>query len=78
MNDRVDGFVAQQPPDKFLIAAVADHERHAGRNRPVVAGRQIVEHDHALAGVDEFEHHVAADIACSAGDQHCHVFELSS
>ena len=37
------------------------------------AGRQIVEHDHALAGIDELVDHVAADIAGAAGDQDCHV-----
>ena len=73
MNDRVDSFVAQKPPHKFLIAAVADHERYARRNRPVVAGGKVVEHDDVLAGLGEFEHHVTADIARSAGDQHCHV-----
>jgi hypothetical protein len=66
VNDRVDGFIAQQPADKLLIAAVADNERHARRDRPVMAGRQIVEDDHTLAGVGKLEHHVAANIARSA------------
>ena len=37
------------------------------------AGREIVEHHHALAGIDERMHHVAADIAGAAGDQDRHV-----
>ena len=41
------------------------------------AGRQIVEHDHALAGVDQRVHHVAADIAGAAGDQDRHGKSLS-
>ena len=41
-------------------------------DRPVEAGRQIVEHDDALAGVDQRVDHVAADIAGAAGDQDRH------
>ena len=40
------------------------------------AGRQVVEHDHALAGVDKFVHHVAADITGAAGHQDCHALLL--
>jgi hypothetical protein len=76
MNDGVDGFIAQKPADKLLIAAFADDERHVRGDRPVVAGGQIVEHDHALAGLEKLEHHMAADIAGAAGDQDCHGFGL--
>ena len=73
MDDRVDAVLSRMTPaDELLVAAVADNKRHAGRDRPVVAGGKIVEHDHALAGIDEFKHHVAADIAGSAGDQDRH------
>ena len=33
---------------------------------------EIVEHEHALAGVDQRVHHVTADIAGAAGDQNRH------
>ena len=59
--------------DQRLVAGLADDERHALGDRPVEAGRQIVEHDHALAGIGELVDHVAADIAGAAGDQDCHV-----
>ena len=36
-------------------------------NRPFEAGRQIVEHDHPFAGLEEGVHHMAADIAGAAG-----------
>ena len=55
-----------------LIADVADHELGARRHRPVEAGGEIVEHDHALAGVDQRVDHVAADVAGAAGDQDRH------
>ena len=38
-----------------------------------MAGGQIVEHDHALAGIGKLHQHHAADIARSAGDQDRHV-----
>ncbi len=58
--------------DQRLIAGLADDERHAFGHRPVEAGREVVEHDHALAGIDQRVHHVAADIAGAAGDQDRH------
>ena len=42
------------------------------RHQEAKAGRQIVEHDHRLAGVDQLVHHVAADIAGPARDQDRH------
>ena len=55
-----------------LVAGLADHERHPLRHRPIESGREIVEHDHALAGIDQRVDHVASDIAGAAGDQDRH------
>jgi hypothetical protein len=55
-----------------MIAGFADGERHALRQRPVEAGREIVEHDHTFARVDERVHHMASDIAGAAGNQDRH------
>ena len=38
------------------------------------AGREVVEHDDTLAGIDQCVHGMASDIACAAGDQHGHGF----
>ena len=51
--------------DQRLIADIADDERHAARDCGAEAGRQIVEHDHALAGIGQEMHHMTADIAGS-------------
>ena len=59
--------------DQILIADVADDERGTRRDRPAEAGRQVVEDDDLLAGVEQLEHHVAADVAGSAGDQDAHM-----
>ena len=52
VDDRVDAVLADQLRDQRLIAGLADDERHAVGNRPAMSGREIVEHDDALAGVD--------------------------
>jgi hypothetical protein len=45
---------------------------HLARHQEAKSGRQIVEHDHRLAGIDQLMHHVAADIAGPARDQDRH------
>src|SRR6202040_1683463 len=73
MDDGVDAMLADQPRHQRLIAGLADDQRPPLGDRPVEARRQIVEHDHALAGIGELVDHVAADIAGAARDQDCHV-----
>ncbi len=73
MDDGIDAVFADEARDQRLVAGLADDERHAFGDGPVEARRQIVEHDHALAGIDELIDHVAADIAGAACDQDCHV-----
>ena len=58
--------------DQRLVAGLADDQRHALGDRPVEAGREIVEHDDALARRDQRIDHVAADVAGAAGDQDRH------
>ena len=67
----LDGLGHQRP-----VAGRAGDKGHRARDQESEAGRQIVEHDHALAGVDKFVHHVAADIAGAAGHQDCHALLL--
>ena len=62
--------------DARLVPGVADHERRARCHRPIEAGREIIEHHHPLAGVDECMNHVAADIAGAARDQDRHAIGL--
>ncbi len=72
MDDGVDPVLRDRLRDQRLIADIADDKWHARRHRPVEAGREIVEHDHTLAGVEQRVDHVAADIAGAAGDQDRH------
>ena len=73
MGDRVDPVLLDQPGDEIGVAGVADDEPRGVGHRPVEAGRQIVEHDDALARVQEAQRHMAADIAGPAGHQNTHV-----
>ena len=59
--------------DQRLIAGLAEDQRHALGDRPVEAGREVVEHDDLLARRDQRIDHVAADVAGAAGDQDRHV-----
>ncbi len=72
MDDGGDAVLVDGLAHQRAVAGRAGDERHRARNEEAEAGRQIVEHDHALAGVDECVHHMAADIAGAAGHQDRH------
>ena len=72
MDDGVDPMLGDQRRHTRLVSGFPDHERRALRHRPIEAGGEIVEHHHALAGIDQRVNHVAADIAGAAGDQDRH------
>ena len=57
---------------QIAVAGAAGNERDLAGDQEAETGRQIVEHDHRLAGIDELMHHVAADIAGPARDQNRH------
>ena len=63
--------------DQRLVAEIALRRSVTlGGNRVAKPGREIVEHHDRLAGVEQRQHHVAADIAGAAGDQNRHVAPL--
>ena len=76
MDDRLDPVILDQRGDERLIADVADDRQHWLRQGRGEAGGQVVEHDDALAGIDQRMHGVAADISCAARDQHGHALPL--
>jgi hypothetical protein len=63
MRDRLDAVLADDAADEVLVAHVADDELRLGRQGPVESGRQVVEDDDLLAGVEESQNHVAADVS---------------
>ena len=72
MGDRVDRMLLDQARDQLRVAGVADDELGSFGDAPGEAGREIVENDDGLAGVEKAESHVAADIAGAAGHQNAH------
>src|SRR5262249_36293956 len=74
MDDGIDLVVRDQRGNQRLVARLADDQRRPLRPRPIEAGRELVEHDHALARIDEGMNHVATDIAAAAGDEDGHAY----
>ena len=73
MDDGIDVVLGDDRADQFLVADIADKQQRVGRQRGTEAGRQVVQHDHWLAGVGQRVNHVAADIPGAAGDQNGHL-----
>ena len=72
MHDGVDAVLAHDGAREILVAHVADDERRLRRHGPPEPRGQIVENHDLFAGLDEFENHVAADIAGAARNQDSH------
>ena len=72
MNHRIDLVLEQQAAHQIVVANVAFDEFGLGGDRPAKPGRQIVENEDVLPGIEEFQHHMAADIAGAARDQYAH------
>ena len=72
MNDGGDAILLDRPGDQFAVAGRTIDERHRGREQIAESGRQIVEHDDGIAGVDQLMYHVAADVTGAARDQNRH------
>jgi hypothetical protein len=69
----IDAEFANNAIDESLITSFADNKRHACSHSPLASGGKVIENHDALASIDQLMHHVAADIASSAGDQDRHV-----
>ncbi len=76
LRREVDDGLHAAPGDQLaherLVAEVADHELDVFRQRPAEARGQVVEYHDRLAAIDEFPHHVAADVARAARHQNRH------
>jgi hypothetical protein len=68
MHDGVHAMFRQQCIHQLAVTHVSHHQRRAVHGL-AEAGRQVVEHHHALAARDQLQHGVAADIAGAARDQ---------
>ena len=70
-------MLAKKLGNQRLVAGVADDERRTFRYRPVVTGGKVIEYDDGFSGIEQLEHHVAADKASSAGNEDRHGFKLA-
>ena len=69
MHDRLHVMPFERLADQRIVIDRSFDEIGAGIDRPAKAGREIVEHHHRIAGIEQREHGVAADIAGAAGHE---------
>ena len=69
MNDRLDRVFVHDPADEVGVADIALEERHLGRHDRTRAGGEVVDHQRPLAGAEQGQRHVAADVAGAAGHE---------
>ena len=62
----------EQTPHEVMIADIALDELRFGRHCPAKPRRQIVDNENVLAGIEQLKHHMAADEASAARDEHTH------
>ena len=73
MDDGLDATPLDDAPDQGLIADIAFDELGLFGHRPGKAGGEIVENDGPLAGIQQLERHMAADISRPAGHKNAHL-----
>ena len=78
MDDGVDGIAQQEPAHKVMVADIALDELRLVGHGPAEPGRQIVENENVLAGVEKLKRHVAADKARPTRDQNAHQATFST
>ena len=62
MEDDLDPFAFEQLAERLGIGVRADVQAGAGRDRGSMPGRQVVEHDHVMAGRQERVDRDGADV----------------
>ena len=72
VRDRVDGVLGDEPQHKRGISRIPANESRAVGHGGSKTRREIVENDHFFTGIEELEHHMAADVAGAAGHQNRH------
>ena len=72
MQDAVDPVRLDDPGDEGAVGDIARDKHRRCRHALADTGGEIVEDHRRLAGVEELEDRVAADVARSSGDQNRH------
>ncbi len=76
MDDGIDAVLADHRRHQLDVADIADDELRLGRHGPFEPCRQPVNHDDILAGVQQFPHHMTADIAGATRHENSHAQRL--
>ncbi|MGF7052883.1 hypothetical protein GGC47_002062 [Bosea sp. OAE752] len=66
MRQRRYAMLGDQLLDQLLIADIPLNEGRFGRNGPPETGREIVENHDLFAAIEQFQHHMTADVAGAA------------
>src|SRR5205807_2745997 len=72
MRNGVDFIPAENVVHERRVADIAENEFGRVLDRRAEPCRKIVENDNIFAGIEEGQHHMAADIACPACHQNRH------
>ena len=73
MHDRIDAVALNDGFDQRFVADIAFDQRHEGGNKACKTGRQIIEHHEVFADLQQIKHHMAANIAGTAGHENGHM-----
>ena len=68
-HDRGTALLGQNPAHQIPVAHIAVDEHGPGGNQIAPPGGQIVQHHHLAATGQQFQRHMTADIAGTAGDE---------
>ena len=72
MDDFLDAVLGDGLGDEILVAEISHDKRDTFGNRPPKACREIIENDDLFAAIQEFQNHMAADIASPTRHQYRH------
>ena len=72
VQDPVEALLGDQLPDRRRVEEIGHHQAGIGMDRLAMADREVVDHDHLVAALDQGVDGVAADIAGATGDQGLH------
>ena len=78
MDDRIDVEIRNHPAHQSYVAGFALDEFGFLADEAANPGREIVEHDHSIATIEQAVGHVAADVSGAACHQNGHVKTLVS
>jgi len=78
MDDSVNTVFAHNGLNQVLVTCIADHQGRRFGDSPLETRRKVVDDNNALARVQQFQDHMAADVSRAARDQYAHRLFLTA